>query len=208
MVKITVDRNDLLKIFAAIDRVASVVNAYAKSIPEEGAKEYADQVKSNITSQKYGDFGKPHTDWKKKDKNENMYWLWLGTVLKSIDARKLNSPSGFVKWFVGIYSTGVGLSNAPTGSRKNKVVRTNSTKKANVLIKNGKRFETKTKPTTVSSKVSADKHPPGTKIWSKADIAGYKPQQKTYGTHYAGASTITLGHQVIQRKIISDTSND
>jgi len=205
MVKMTVDKNDLLKILAAIDRVVEVVNAYAKSIPEDSAKEYADQVKSNITSQKYKDFGKPHADWKKNDKNKDMYWLWLGTVLKSIDARKLNSPSAVVKWFAGIYSTGVSLSNAPAGSKQNKASGANKSNK--VFIKNGKRVEPKAKTKTTSKRVAKVKHPPGTKIWTKEEIAKYKPPERKQGTILAGTKTITLGHQAIIKKILSDTSS-
>jgi hypothetical protein len=200
MVKISVNRSDLTRILAAIDRVAAVVNAYSKSIPEESAREYTDTIKSNITTQKYGDFGKPHKKWKKGSANESMYWLWLGTVLKSITPSQLNSPAGFIRWFVGIKSTGTGLANPSSG--------TTATANKRIIVKpklNPQQQRTKSmlKEQAEARKAAST----GVKVFSKEEIAAYRPQSgKKTGTMLAGAKTLTLGHQVIQRKIISDTS--
>jgi hypothetical protein len=209
MVKIAVDRTDLAKILAAIDRVKQVVLSMAALIPEESAREFSDQLKSNITSQKYGDFGNPHTNWKKGSQNEGMYWLWLGTVLKSITPFKLNSPAGFMRWFVGLKYSGAGLSNAPGGGGQNK---------ATSYIKNGKKVQTKTKLSPQQERDKAIKREQvaarkaastGVKVFSKADIATYQVQVKNRaGTQLGGGTSASIGHQIVNKKIISDTSSD
>jgi hypothetical protein len=81
----------------------------AALITEESAREFADILRTNIVTQKYKDFGaERNSRWKKNQQAENMYWLWLGTVLKSIKAWNIYSSSQLISWFVGMQYAGGG----------------------------------------------------------------------------------------------------
>ena len=94
MVKIEVNKSDFKKVLTAIKKVkAEVTIAAVQSMTSHISREFADFLRSNIINQEYGDFGHPMGDWKEAYPNNhpNDYWLFLGTLLKSIKNWKVPS---------------------------------------------------------------------------------------------------------------------
>ena len=196
MFNITVDKADLAKVLAAIDRVGQVVKALAKSIPEESAREFADLLRSNITNQKYGDFGHPHADWKKGQPNEGMYWLWLGTLLKSIQPWNLQSSADIIKWFVGLKYGGSSIPSITSAKRKILAA------KPKTLTPQQLRTKEVLRERLMARKAAAT----GVKHISPE---GYILQRKnTVGTQLAGGKSVSLGKEIRKKRILSDTSSD
>lgn len=209
MIEVKVDQADFDRIINAINGIERVVLNLKDSIPEESAREFSDDLKQNIASQKFGDFGTPHTNWKKGLSTEGKYWLWLGTALKSIKPTKLKSTADFSKWFVGFDYTG-GSSVGGRGTRLGKV------KTGTVIMKQGKRIEVRAKLSTeqlrmksvlqaraAEARQARQAASTGVKIFSKEEIAKYVPQQKV-----TGGRIISFGKEIKHKKIISDTSSD
>lgn len=104
MVKIEINQRDLGNILEALEKLKKLAMFDALAIAEESAREYSAQVKKNISSQKYGDFGVPHKDWKKKSgQTANMFWYWLGTTLKAISPKRIRRTPTESVWRVGMY---------------------------------------------------------------------------------------------------------
>jgi hypothetical protein len=102
MIQVLINQEDFIRVDRALDAVEKVVLGLKDSIPEECAREFSNELVSNITSQRFGDFGAKRTSkWKKGLIHAGDYWLYLGTALKSIKPRKLASTVGVSKWFVG-----------------------------------------------------------------------------------------------------------
>ena len=114
MVKIQVNQKDLINILEALEKVKKVAMYDALAVAEESAREYSAQVKKNITSQKYGDFGVPHKDWKKKaGQTASLFWYWLGTTFKAIAPKRIRRTHNESVWRVGMYGTfGGGVSGS------------------------------------------------------------------------------------------------
>lgn len=107
MIKITVNKNDLARVLNAITSVNNVVKALAKSIPEESAREFADELRSAITSQKY-DFIPHKESYMNKKNYTGDFWHYMGTVLKSIQPWNVLMTDAFVQWFVGLRHSSAG----------------------------------------------------------------------------------------------------
>jgi len=103
MVKVQVNKADLAKVLAAIEKVKQTVLSQALLIPEESAREYTDLIRQNITLQKYGDFGQPRkSSWKNAyPATANLFWEWLGTVLSALAPSMLSKSAQSVAWRVG-----------------------------------------------------------------------------------------------------------
>ena len=102
MIKATLD---ISKVTRAIDKLRYNAYLLGPEAIKDSANEYAKQLKQNITSQKYGSFGKPYGGeskgkWKKKRQGD--YWYWLGTVYKSIQAKKIKEDKMGVAYRVGV----------------------------------------------------------------------------------------------------------
>jgi hypothetical protein len=194
MISIKVDPKDLARIMAAIDRVSAIVAALAKTIPEESAREFADILRNNITTQKYGDFGHPHGKWKKGLANEGAYWLWLGTVLKSIQPWNVQSTAQVIKWFVGLKYTG---GTSVSSGKKRATTKKTTVKKEKKLTA----AQQKTKKALQESRTNS--------AVRRVDISGYRPQEKrNAGTLFGGGKSFTFGKEPIKKRMLSDTSAD
>jgi len=94
VVKIEINKSDFKKVLTAIKKVKTEVTiAAVQSMTSHVSKEFADFLRSNIVNQEYGDFGHPMGDWKDAypEYHPNDYWLFLGTLLKSIKHWKVPS---------------------------------------------------------------------------------------------------------------------
>lgn len=182
MIEVTVNQGDFDRVISAINRIEKVVLNFKDSITEESAREFSDSLKQNVASQKFGDFGAPHKDWKKGQTNADKYWEWLGTALKSIKPNKLKSTADISKWFVG-FEYGGG-SSAGGGTKrtiiKKPVIKASKTTWAQKVADSQKHGEVKHISTT-----------------------GYVPQKQG-----PVGRAITFGKEIKHKKIISDTSND
>lgn len=104
MVKIEVNQKELDHIINSIEKIKNIAVNQGLKIAEESAREYSNQVKSNIVSQKYGNFGFPHKKWKDKAATASKFWFWLGTVFSSLSPKKLKQTKLETKWRVGFYN--------------------------------------------------------------------------------------------------------
>jgi hypothetical protein len=207
MIEVKVNQSDFDRVINAINGIERVVLNLKDSITEESAREFSDALKQNITSQKFGDFGAPHKDWKKGQSNEDKYWLWLGTALKSISPKKLFSRATISKWFVG-FDYGGGSSVGPTVSKRIAKIKTGA-----VIMKKGQRMVVKRVLTPEQSRMKTVLQARAAEArMAKAaaatgvrhiDPTGYVLQKKTQG-----GRIISFGKEIKQKKIISDTSND
>jgi len=183
MIEVTVNQADFDRVINAINRIEKVVLNFKDSITEESAREFSDALKQNVTSQKFGDFGAPHGDWKKGQSSADKYWLWLGTVLKSIKPNKLKSTADFSKWFVGFEYGG---GSSAVGGTKRTII-----------------SKPKTKAKTTTSWADRER-----KARMHGEVKHINP--KGYVPQKAGPTgrAITFGKEIKHKKIISDTSND
>jgi len=106
MVKVEVNKADLNKILSAIEKIKGIVLSQALLIPEESAKEFADVLKQNIDTQKYGDFQQPRkSTWKNAyPETADLFWVWLKTAYNSLTAKKVSSTASQISWRVGFGS--------------------------------------------------------------------------------------------------------
>jgi hypothetical protein len=175
VIQAKLNETEFNNIISAIDGIKNIVMGLCDSIPEESAREFANQIKSNITTQRFGDFGFPHKDWKKGLPNEDKFWLLLGTVYKSIKPMELSGTADMTKWFVGMeYSGGAGGSTPKTGKRT-------------IINKKLKAKETK------SRKPRTPKEPKEPKV-KRIDPKGYILQKKSFSQTLGGGKEIDLGH--------------
>lgn len=185
MIEVVVNQTDFDRVINAINRIEKVVLNFKDSITEESAREFSDALKQNVASQKFGDFGAPHGNWKKGQPNADKYWEWLGTALKSIKPNKLKSTADFSKWFVGFEYGG---GSSAVGGSKRTIIKKPTVKTA------------KTSKTTWAQKVAdSQKHGEVKHIDPKGYVAK-KPGPV--------GRAITFGQEIKHKKIISDTSND
>lgn len=124
MLEVVINQSDFDRILRAIDTIENIVIGFRDTIPEESAREFSDEVTKNIISQKFGDFGAPHEKWKKNQPNEEAHWLWLGTSLKSLAAKRLVGSSDVVKWFVGFDYQGGSIAPSVPKNKKDTTKRT------------------------------------------------------------------------------------
>ena len=211
MIEVKVNQADFDRVINAINGIERVVLNLKDSITEESAREFSDELKQNVTSQKFGDFGTPHKGWKKGQSNEDKYWLWLGTALKAIKPNKLKSTADFSKWFVGFGDYAGGSAVGPAVSKRIAKVKTGV-----VIMKKGQRIEVKRALTPKESRLKARLQAmnketkiakaaaaTGVKIYTKEEIARYVPQKKV-----TGGRIVSFGKEIKHKKIISDTSSD
>jgi len=187
MIEVKVNQADFDRVINAINGIERVVLNLKDSITEESAREFSDELKQNITSQKFGDFGAPHKGWKKGQSNEDKYWLWLGTALKAIKPNKLKSTAAFSKWFVGFgdYAGGSAIS-APAVKRT-------------IIKKPGGKTVKPTTTTWAAKDTASRTHGPVIHV----NPVGYVPQKQG-----PVGRAITFGQEIKHKKIISDTSSD
>jgi hypothetical protein len=134
MVKISINKVDLDHVLSALERVKRIAETDALVIAEESAREFSSQIKKNVASQKFGDFGHPHKDWKKKVKDtNNRFWYWLGGVFRAVSPKKIRRSNRESVWRVGFYG-GVGGS-APTTSTASTVKKVLSDEERKAIIK-------------------------------------------------------------------------
>jgi hypothetical protein len=211
MMKIEVNKADLNRIFGAIDKVKAIALDMTRRIPEDSAKEFADILRSNIVSQKYGDFGHPRGDssWKKNLDNSGLYWLWLGTVLKSIKPWNVMSTASMVKWFVGIQYSG-GSPSTTSASVAKVTAKGKKVKTGAVIMKKGARTVvpstvTRLTPQQVRVKNILQEREMSRKAAETGvrhiDPTGYVPQTKASGTQLAGGKTFSFGKERIKKRI-------
>lgn len=118
MVKIEINQKDLNTVLEALENIKKLAMYDALAIAEESAREYSAQVKKNITTQKYGDFGVPHKDWKKKSgQTASLFWYWLGTTLKAIAPKRIRRTPNESVWRVGMYGNFGGGVSPSSASR-------------------------------------------------------------------------------------------
>jgi hypothetical protein len=112
MISVSFAKNDMGIILTAIGKLKSTVTDGMSALTSESAKELANEIRKNITSQTFGDFGKSHSKkwaaWKKlHSSNADKYWLHTGLLLKQINSRQI----GPGRWWVGIDSLRGGKDN-------------------------------------------------------------------------------------------------
>lgn len=133
MVKVSVSKTDLNKIMTALASIKKIVHGQALLIAEECAREYTDLLRENISSQKHGDFGHPHSgSWKDSFATKDDYWNWLGTVYKSIKAVDFGSTAQKARWRVG-FSGFTGGTIPATTVTKTTTAKTATTVKTGVI---------------------------------------------------------------------------
>lgn len=105
MVKIEINKSDFKKVLTAIRKVKTEVTLVAvTSMTSQISREFANVLRSNIINQTYGDFGHPMGDWKKAYPayHPDEYWIFLGTLLKSIKHWKIKSDAAGTIYKVGL----------------------------------------------------------------------------------------------------------
>lgn len=184
MFRIIVNKEDLNKILSSIDKIDALVKGFKETIPETSAREFSSMLMRNITTQKFGDFGHPHDNWKKKKRNSDLYWLMLGTALKSIGPKKLISTKAYAKWFVGFVNFSGAASVASSPSRRAVRQTIQQRNRMDLIKERVKRLRETTAP--VSRQLSPDQ---------MARIGkGYVPPSKSNTQTLAAGTTPNFGH--------------
>ena len=104
MIKIMANKEDTNKIFVAIGKLkADLSNNMDDKVVGVAAKDFVTELRKNITEQTFGNFGVPLSKrWAKQKAKEGkgagMFWLYLGTLFKNIQANRI----GPGRWWVGI----------------------------------------------------------------------------------------------------------
>lgn len=102
-IKITASKEDTNKIFSAIGKLKADLSNNVDDQVSVAAKDFVTELRKNITEQTFGNFGVPLSKkWAKQKAKEGkgagMYWLYLGTLFKNIQANRI----GPGRWWVGI----------------------------------------------------------------------------------------------------------
>ncbi|MFA5397743.1 MAG: hypothetical protein WC346_17170 [Methanogenium sp.] len=174
MVKIVVNKSDLNRVLAAIDRVGQVVASLVQSIPQESAMEFSDELRNAITSQKYSFVAHSEKYLNRFKEGDDQFWYFLGTLLKSIKPWNVLSTPELVEWYVGLkYQGGSGGASTIGGGG------TETKKKRTVLGE-------------YKGKTEDYKHGEVRHI----DPKDYVPSQKRYGD----SRVVSFGHEPVKRK--------
>ena len=177
MVKIVVNKSDLNKVLAAIDRVGQVVASLVQSIPKESAMEFSDDLRNAITSQKYSFVAHKESYLKRFKEGDDQFWYFLGTLLKSIKPWNVLSTPELVEWYVGLRYQG-GSSKAASGST------------------GGGSTEKKKRTVLGEYKGKADDYKHGEV--RHIDPTGYVPAKRRAGD----SRIVSFGHEPVKRKVL------
>lgn len=103
MIYVTVDQNDLNKVFNALDKVKLATEGVAETMLRQWALLTSATLKKNILQQTYGSFGNPHSDSWTKRKGSDTYWRQTDALVNSILSNKFAPSDGSnIAYFAGV----------------------------------------------------------------------------------------------------------
>jgi hypothetical protein len=119
MIHVSLDKADFERVILALRRVQISITREALSLIMFSSHEFSLLLKENIMTQKYGDFGSPHSEAYSKQKRRlypataSYYWRMTDSLVSNISAQKV----GALSYFTGIPS---GATNSESGKEINK----------------------------------------------------------------------------------------